>query len=254
MRHGTFSIENAQYLIQRFIYQQRLWTLWFMACLFCLNILFYILVRLCKREWLIVVISVLLPIVGLYYYEHGGTPLYWNVDVCMMAIPFFALGYLYKMHNERVDDFIQTKLKAIILFLWFAVVNIICWRLSLDGTGLGLEMFESNYGNPVFTYVSAFAGIFCVVIFSKWFTIEPIRYVGENSMLYYAWHQTIMIPIMSKLMGVIGSEQLMCYGLKGIFIYKMLMMLGILVVLTVCNWGINRLKLGFVIGKGIRYN
>lgn len=235
--------------IRVLLLQKRLWTLWFMACLFFLNILFYLLVKICRKNWIVVVISMLLPLVRLHYYNSGGAPLYWNVDVCVMAIPFFALGYLYKLYTKQVDDMIMRKGRSIFAFALFAIVNIITWRLSLDETGLGLEMFDSNYGNPIFTYIAAFAGIFCVVITSKLFTIEPLRYIGEHSMIYYAWHQTIMIPIVAKIMEMIGLNNLMTYGLIGVVAYKWISLIGIVFVLTIFNWCILKFKLQFLIGK-----
>lgn len=240
-----FTSADVLYRFKLLVFQQRFWTLWFMACLFFLNIGFYLLLKLCQKHWIVILMSTLLPILGLYYYRSGGTPLYWNVDTCAMAIPFFALGYLYKQNAHQVDDVITGKLKSIFLFLMFAFINIVSWRLSLDETGLGLEMFASNYGHPIFTYVAAFSGIFCVVIVSKWFTIEPIRYLGENSMLYYAWHQTIMIPIIHKLMELMGLNALMTYGTIGMVTYKWICLIGIIIILTICNWCIRKLKLSF---------
>lgn len=68
-------------------------------------------------------------------------------------------------------------------------------------------------------------------------------------MLYYAWHQTIMIPIMTKVLSVVGLASLLEYGLLGGFVYKIVMVLGIVVVLTICNWVIRRLRLEFILGK-----
>lgn len=248
-RDGIFSIDVAISLFERLIQQKRFWTLWFMACLFFLNLFFYFLAKVCRREWMITVVSVILPIVGLAYYENGGLPFYWNVDTCLMALPFFTLGYLYKLHAKDIDFILDQIRFNIPVFLFFAIVNVIAWRKSLDETGLGLEMFESNYGNPVYTYIAAFAGIFCVVIVSKWWAILPIRYVGENSMLYYAWHQTILIPVMNKVFAVLGWNVLQSYGAIGIVSYKWLMVIAILTVLSVCNWCLVKLNLKFILGK-----
>ena len=237
-----FTKADVTYYIMVLVQQKRLWTLWFMACLFFLNIMFYLLVKLLRNNWIVLVISALLPIAGLYYYAKGGTPLFCNIDVCVMAVPFFALGYVYKLHAKQIDDVFMKKGISIAAFLIFAIINIASWRLSLDETGLGLEMFESNYGHPVFTYIAAFSGTFCVVILSKWMTWEPIRYIGENSLLYYAWHQTIMIPIVSKLMALIGLNQLVLYGEIGLVGYKWISLIGIVLILTVCNGCIKRVQ------------
>ena len=244
---GNFSLAEACYHFKQLLLQQRFWTLWFIACLFCLNIAFYAIAKLFRNEWQIALISVIFACVGLCYYKLGGTPLYWNADVCLTAMPFFAFGYLYKLHAKQVDDFIMSK--SILFFAIFALINIVSWRLSLDETGLGLEMFESNYGNPIFTHIAAFAGIFCVIIASKWFTLEPIRYLGENSMIYYAWHQTIMIPIFTKVFSFVGIDILTSYGLIGSVIYKCICLIGIVAALTFCNWCIGKLGWKFMVGK-----
>lgn len=248
-REGAPVKEVLISLLKQLMKQERFWTLWFIACLFCLNLAFYLLVKLCRKEWLIIIVSAVLPILGLVYYEQGGLPLYWNADVCLMAIPFFALGYLYKLHAKSIDVVADQLRFSIPLFVFLGIVNVIAWRKSLDASGLGLEMFYSNYGNPVFTYIAAFAGIFCVVIVSKWITIPPLRYIGENSMLYYVWHQTIMIPIVKKLFVLLGWNTLQSYGALGIVSYKLLMLLAIIIALSICNWSVCKLRLKFILGK-----
>lgn len=248
-KKGVFSMDVAASLFERLLQQKRFWTLWFMACLFCLNLAFYLLVKLCRKEWIIMAVSDVLPLLGLVYYERGGLALYWNADACLMAVPFFALGYLYKLHTKQIDEVVDQLRFNIPMFVVLAIVNVIAWRKSLDETGLGLEMFQSNYGNPVYTYIAAFAGIFCVVIVSKWFTIQLLRYVGENSMLYYAWHQTIVIPLMNKVFAVLGWNVLQSYGAVGVISYKWLMVLAIVAVLSVCNWCISKMGWKFIVGK-----
>lgn len=245
--NGSFSLTGARQQLQQLFLQQRFWTLWFVACLFCLNIIFYLLAKLCRNEWQIALISVIFACLGLFYYRLGGKPLYWNFDASFTAMPFFALGYLYKLHAKAVDNVLMPK--SILLFLLFGITNLITWRLSLDETGLGLEMFDSNYGNPVFTYIAAFSGIFCVIIVSKWITITPIRYIGENSMIYYAWHQTIMIPIVSKVFVIAGLNSIQSYGLLGSITYRLLCTIAIVIALTICNWCIMKLGLKFMVGK-----
>lgn len=249
--HGTFTMEWGITVGRLFLEQRRVWTLWYIACLFVLNLLFFWIVKICKKEWMLIVISVLLPLMGLYYYGHGGQPLYWNADACFMAVPFFSVGYLYKKHAERVDSFLGNRRG--LLLLGAAILNVWTWIKSLDENGMGLEMFESNYGNPVFTYVAAFAGILCVIIISKWFVLRPIRFIGENSMLYYAWHQTIMIPVVGKVIEYIGGNALFSYGGIGYFIYKIVLMLGILLCTTACFWVINKLGFNFMLGKSKRH-
>lgn len=110
-------------------------------------------------------------------------------------------------------------------------------------------MFKSNYGNPLFTYVAAFAGIFCVILLSKAFVIPTIKYIGENSMLYYAWHQTIFIPIVQKVLEKVGIVYYADGGLLEIIMYKSLCLISIVGLISVCNWIINKLNWLWVLGK-----
>lgn len=241
--YGTsFGFGDIIYYIKLLLRQQRFWTLWFMACLFFLNIGFYLLVKLNKQNFFIAYVSILLPIIGLYYYKSGGTALYWNIDTCLMAIPFFTCGYLCKQHIEKIETVLTQKKTSICLFVAFALLNIISWKLSLDETGLGLEMFDSNYGNPLFTYIAAFSGIFCVIILSKNFTFKPIQYIGENSMIYYTLHQTIMIPLVSKILSLMGITKLMSSNAIYFIVYKWIWLIGIIILLTGCSFIIGMIK------------
>lgn len=244
-----FTLSVAIHLIKHFVFQQRMWTLWFIACLFCLNILFYILVNVIKRDLFLVIVSIIMTVIGLCYYRGGGKPLLWNADVCFMAIPFFTMGYVYKKYVVRIDSLLDKKEINIVLFNLCAVLNLIFGFKSLDTSLVGLEMYDSKYGNPFYTYMAAFAGIVCVVIVAKWFAIECIRYIGENSMLYYAWHQTIFIPIVAHVLKSLGIEQIISYGTMGNVIYKVVMTFVIVILITVCNWFIIKNGWGVLLGK-----
>ena len=246
---GVFSGDVCLQLVKTFLQQRRFATLWFIACLFWLNILFYFICRILKKEWLIGIFSILLPVIGLLYYKSGGKPLFWNVDVCLMAIPFFFVGYFCRKRSAKLDELLNRRGRAFVLFIALGLVNLLCGYLSLDESGVGLEMFDSKYGNPIFTYVAAFAGVACVIIFSKWFVVKPIRYIGENSMLYYAWHQTIMMPVVAKVLAVVGLDALNANGWIGNFIYKLIWLTGIVLVTTMCNWVIKKLGWKFMLGK-----
>ena len=229
------------------LWQRRLWTLWYIACLFFLNLFFYLLVKKCNRERMLGVISAICPVIGLIYYGLGGGYLPWNIDVCMMAMPFFCAGYLMKKHADRIAVGLNTKWKKCAFFVGMLATNLFFGSLSVDDSWNGLEMFYSKYGsNPVFTYLSAFAGIICLVMIAKCFSCRPVCYLGENTMLYYAWHQTIMMPVVETLMEVCGIIRLVE---KGSVCYNLVWLLGILVITTVLIWVIKKLGLKFVLGK-----
>ena len=109
-------------------------------------------------------------------------------------------------------------------------------------------MIRGRYGCTPLTFLSAFAGIACVIIVSKWTSIRAIEYIGRYSMLYFAWHQTIMIPVSIELLNYFKFSITESTPL-GVFIaYKFAQLLIILAVITICNEIIRRTKLKFMLG------
>lgn len=193
--YNGFSTSYAFWTFVGFFIQRRQGAIWFMTCLFFLNLLFYSLVRLCRDRLVFIgFFSVLLGILGLIYYQLGGPALPWNVDVCLTASPFFGGGYVIKsLLKDKKFSVSPVFTIPIGIALFFAVLFL--GRYSYDHYGTVLEMYMCRYANPLITYAAAFSGIGLTVIAARLVTVRPVRFVGRNSLIYYAWHQDIMIPI-----------------------------------------------------------
>lgn len=178
MKEGYYTKDMLiGYFASAFLIQRRLWTLWFIACLFWLNIIFYWIVKKIRSEKVIAVILIAMTCVGVLYFQLGGQAMPWNVDVCFTAIAFFGVGYFYKKHVTVVDAFLNKRFKPIVWLLGFLVMNIVCGVLTYVIAGDGLEMFYNHYGFAPLTYIAAFAGIFGTVIVAKMAVLKPIRYI-----------------------------------------------------------------------------
>ncbi len=79
------------------------------------------------------------------------------------------------------------------------------------------------------------------MIVAKSAVLTPIRYIGENSMIYYAWHQTIMIPVVDRVLSKMGIVAEMVQNILALVI--------IIIGLTVCNWVIMKLRWQRMLGK-----
>ena len=229
--------------------QKRVWTLWFIACLFWLNILFYILARFIKSEKIRAITVVLIAAAGIIYYKLGGGPIYWNIDVCMTALPFFYGGFLCKK-----TDFVNHKILASRFkwgfFLAFVAIDALCTVVKYRITGQYLEFFGCMYGIALLTYIGSFAGIFALIILADACRgFKPFRYIGENSMIFYAWHQTMLLPLIEFLFKKLHWFQSWLPG-KGEYYGRILLAtLLICVVSALLNEFICRLKLSFIVGK-----
>lgn len=246
---NNFSVDATIELIKAFVLQKRQWTLWYIACLFFLNVIFYIITKCIKSNILRGAIVVLSACVGLIYYKVGGLPLPWNIDACFMAIPFFFGGFVLKENSSKIDNLLSQTKNKILLFLAFGLINVVFGYLNIRMTGKGLEMFYSEYANPLFTYISAFAGIFAVIIFSKFFTVKPIKFIGENSLVYYAWHQTIMIPVTTLGFSFLGFESPTDITQPYYWCYKFVQLVVILFTLTIATLIIEKTNLRVLLGK-----
>jgi hypothetical protein len=195
-------------------------------------------------------------IVGLVYYHFGGIALPWNVDVVLTSCIFFFGGYWFKMYYGKIREHINRN-KSIVLFVVMGIINVCLGYLGVKIAGNGLEMFNATYGFPPFTLLSAFAGIFLIVIFSHWFNLSAIKYIGRNSLIYYAWHQTIMIPIVRAAFQYIGipTETIAdTFALMGERIAELIIIVGLS---TICHICISKTRLKFMVGdwkKGVLKN
>jgi fucose 4-O-acetylase-like acetyltransferase len=245
---GTGDIYSSLHLVLRLIVQRRFWTLWYIACLFFLNIVFYGLVKKFRTLKKLFLVVIMMFVVGLLYYHFGGVALPWNVDVVLTSSIFFFAGYWFKSNYGLMRDYISRN-RSIFLFIVMGFINVCFGFLGIKIAGRGMEMFGSSYGFPPFTVLSAFAGIICVVIFSHWFNVGIIKYLGRNSMIYYAWHQTIMIPVVRFALNRIGISSAMITNDVVLLGERMLELLIIVALSTVCHMVISRTKLRFMIGQ-----
>ncbi len=246
---NKFTIFLVKELVTDFIIQKRRWTLWYIACLFFLNIFFYLITKFAKKNISKAVIVSAMAFIGLFYYASGGKPLPWNIDVCFTAIPFFFVGNILKPFKDKKEKILSKKSINVLLFIVFGLINVVFGYLNIKITGKGLEMFHSEYANPLFTYISAFSGVFAVVIFSRFLTLTPIRYIGENSLIYYAWHQTIMIPLTKIVFGHFGFEHPVDISQPYYWCYKIVQLIIILIVLTIPTVIIDKTDLRVFLGK-----
>lgn len=243
-----FNIQVVLKMCAAFLTQKRLWTLWYIACLFWLNIFFWLLIRYIKHDLWRMVICVLCTIVGLLYYGGGGQPLPWNVDVCLTAVPFFYAGFYCKMHGRIFDFILRNKINIVVGMIALLLGNLISCYFTHIISGSGLEMFQSKYGCPILSYFSAFCGIGVIVIFSHLFTIKVVQYIGKNSLIYYGWHQQLIMPFAIQFIENLFN----CIEGNNIFVIwgiRLLELLFIISILTICTILIQRIKMKFIDNK-----
>ena len=231
------------------LFQNRMWTLWFIACLFWLNMIFYAIVRFVKKEKIRTAIVIVMTVAGIIYYKMGGSSIYWNIDVCFTAIPFFYTGYLCRKTDFVNQHILSVKYKWG-MFAGFVLLDVAATVVNYNLTGQFLEYFSRQYGIAILTYIGAFAGIFATIILADaCHGFKPLKYIGENSMMFYAWHQTMLLPVIEVLYQKVNLFQ--GDWILGGEYYARLVLTTVLccVFSAILNEIICRLKLGFILGK-----
>lgn len=230
-----------------FVIQRRWFTIWFIACLFIVELLFYGIVKFCKNNMAaIVIVSFILGAASMVYFKLGGPTLPWNIDIAFSALPFFAVGYLMFNTKKIYNLFIDKNPTRVLLFIAMLILNLVGAYGSLKLNNQLLDMSSALWGNPVLTCISAFGGSLAVIMFSNWITIKPVEYIGKNSLVYYAWHSRIMIPICGYIytaLGILQGERLFVSIVRAIVSFAI-----ILIVLTICDRIIRNTKLKFMVG------
>ena len=196
----TTFLKNIFYMV----IQNRFATLWYLAVLFWINLVMYLLVRYIKNTWISGGIVVILLCLGNIYYKKGGVSLPWNVDTVAMALPFFFIGYLFQKYPVLQKPFVSKDLKSIPLavILYFISVNLL--QYNKEKTGFGLEMYNNFYGILPITYVCAFAGIFLTVIVSNHIHGKALTYIGKNSLVFFLLHQAVVYPLLDEIYWKLG--------------------------------------------------
>ncbi len=174
--------------------------IWFLLCLFIVNIYFYIIFTISKRlgskyVWLIIIISIILGTVGYILGKHHVEwPLY--TDTALTALPYFCLGYIL----NRKTNFLRPNKSDRYIFIMIIAAAIILALFSKP------VIYSNNFYETslLATYACGIAGTLGVIMISKIIKHLPlITFIGRYSIVILCTHQPIaqiFITVLGKTM------------------------------------------------------
>lgn len=130
----------------------------------------------------------------------------------------------------------------------------ICLLINLAVTENHLDMYYGQYGVEPITYLGAFSGILLIILLAWKFDGKVICYLGRNSMIYYAWHQTIVIPLVDEYYRKQGYFQQLKLSTMNFFCKNVISVVIICLVLTVVSILINYTFLRVAVDGPLRIN
>ncbi len=223
--------------------QERYTPLWFISSLFLSNILFYWIYKSIKTQQMRLLCAFLFMIFIFAYWKFGGTPLPWNLDVSLFVMPFMVLAN-YFHNSKKVKAYVNRKS---LLFLLASLLSsiIVGWE-NYHITGKKVDLFFESVGILPLTFVAASCGIFFIILFSRRKTIGLFKYLGQNSLLIFAWH-LIVYSWLGQMYNGLGLFHSLSFYL--LCVRDLVSLIVILLVLIPINEIILKSRLKFILGR-----
>lgn len=197
--------------------------LWFVTCLFVIEMVYYFLSRC--NDAVNVTVSIFLAALGYFLINKVAffdfTLLPWSIEVAMLAMFFYSLGNLFVKHiGHEKFKYVVLGNNVISIIVIIALLAVCYWGGVKNGR---LSMGHSYIGNPVIFYPVAIAGTLAMLItsmlFSDWLkrakVNNAITWFGKNSFIAMAIHNPIkgfVVVAVAYLMGIsinkVGSNDL----------------------------------------------
>lgn len=182
--------------------------LWFIPCLFVVEIAYYFISKLSKP--MIIVISTLMTTAGWFImsdiinFDNSVIP--WSLDSALFSIGFFALGNLSFNYICTAAEKIGTvRAKAIIYIIIFLVATGALIPLALYN---GKVSIGSKYlSNGFILYATGILGLIAILSLSTWLQKSKfLRYCGRNSFSIMAFH-CLMKRLVKAVYTVLGMPE-----------------------------------------------
>lgn len=178
-------------------------SIWFLAALFNVTILFNLLHRLIlKNNNMVIAIFVLglMCLVAFYLpkiQERIGFEIPFKIHVSLMAIVFYVFGFYFKTHILSLN-FCSNIMERIFTLLVFGAVIVIVPFLIPEI----INFANARYGSSLFNFLFvAFCGSFFVITLSVVLRrFRPLAYIGKNSLIIFSLH-TLFILLYNYLIG-----------------------------------------------------
>jgi fucose 4-O-acetylase-like acetyltransferase len=228
-----------------FIIQERHTPLWFIASLFWANLIIFLVYKFFHDFWLRVCIILFLSFVVYLYWTRGGNAWPWNVDIALFVLPFMMIAK--EMHDSKyMNCYFERKKQLLICFFIFG--NLFLGGINYYLTGRKVDLYYEDVDIVILTYLAAICGIFLILYLSQMKTIKLIYYIGNNSLLIFAWH-LIVYDWLGRLYDYLSIFQTPL-PLYMIIVRDFMSLFLILLILIPINEMILHSRFKFVLGRG----
>lgn len=165
---------------------------WFLMCLFLSEIVLYLAVKKLKNNkrsisFVLLIVSILNFIYIKFLSKYLSiTALPYSIDTIGIVLPFIYFGYLTRKEN----DFKFEKYNNLIIISSMLLGIILC-AINYKIFGYHSDIYMDKIGSYILFYGSAISGIIGITnLFKKVKQSVILKYIGQNSLIYYVFHTT----------------------------------------------------------------
>ena len=174
--------------------------LWFFVCLFSATFLFWCLLRL-RSTTTVIIAVVAFGCLGPFVPAIVGLSLPWCLDVAMVAVTFFALGYAFR---RNLGNDLQTRTGIRLL-----ACGVLTMALVMNAErNAGVDVSTLVLGNPGWFYFNALVGISAIVFLSQLIPRNAVsRLIAENTIVIFPLHLIAFGLLTAVAMFVFGFDK-----------------------------------------------
>lgn len=164
--------------------------LWFLPCIFVCSCVFWILRRLLKKNWMLLVAAACSfgASFALQYFGVPRLPL--TLDIMLMALPFLLIGNAAHDSIERLFSARRIWVDIIILLLAVTIFVIACEQ------GAQMLMYTDTYGDHPMTIIAVLAGslAFAVIVKCVYRAVKGIA-CAKDFVMWYSYNSLVIFPV-----------------------------------------------------------
>jgi fucose 4-O-acetylase-like acetyltransferase len=232
--------------------------IWFVAALFAAFIPFYFFIKkyeasLCAGEKkptvIAILVALILSVVSIIYTNFfpadllpwKTTALPWHLEYVFQAMIYMVLGYLFKKQFEDIFDRYNKLHNRIVIVAVYVILCYLPYVMNID-FGVGISI--------AYTYVCQLIGVAMVVAVSKGIkTNRYVSYVGQNTLIYFAFHGKVYSIVQTMLKRFAGDfYSIILANTAASSVFAGIFAIGLSVVLMIPAYIINR-WLPFIVGR-----
>lgn len=178
--------------------QNREYTIWFVACLFTTDVLFYFVHKLGFGNLIAMgVLTCAVLFIAIFFNKKLPNRIFfWNLDVALFGELFVYFGYLFGHEKtKKVYGFLTKNRVISLLFgLSLLIIGLYISNINYVKTNMHLEMWGRRYKEYYLVLPSSVIASFGVILLSKTIDNKFFAEMGKTTIIMIAFHQVFTLP------------------------------------------------------------